>query len=227
MSVTFHHSVPARSAMAILVGAVIVACTPSGKAAGDGNSQAAARRASCSRDLWGSHSADTQTNKNRTAYADLNCDGTPDTITIVWAKEGGKSRPLITVAGSTARVSRVLEVDGLPEFAQFADVDGDGIRDILLATVDESTVFPAILLVKSEQLITPRDGAGVNWRELQYIWAEGEDPEACMKQVLPKMVMDSVGPTVIVSTSSPRSPSSCSRAATKKLRVKEGVLTVQ
>jgi hypothetical protein len=81
---------------------------------------------------------------------------------------------------------------------QFADVNGDGIRDAVLADIDESSVVTVILLVKRDTLkLSPARNADVR-RYVEYIWDPTAGQEACRNALLPRV--ERVAGRLVVST---------------------------
>lgn len=121
------------------------------------------------------------------ASVDLDCDGSPETLSVYWTDQDGLTRPQVAIGGSALSGAVVLPIEGLPQFVTFGDLTGNGFRDLVLALVDESVVMVQVVLVSPQGLQLARLSENLSWRDLQYLW----DPEAiqqgCEDVILPQV----------------------------------------
>ena len=202
-----------------------LACTPGAGDAGSTSGTAAGDMASlCAGIRAGPSIADSTFDDGKAALADLDCDGSPERLVLAWASRSGVSYPMVSVSGSTISGELQLEQDGLPQFVEFGDITGDGVRDVLMATADESTVFPSLVLVSRSRLVVPRN-EGLDWRRLQFSWEGPEEVSRCLSFVLPRLDFTAGAPGLVaVASRESGAQSDCSDPALKRLRIVDGTL---
>ena len=108
-----------------------------------------------------------------------------ETLALSWGRaEAGVSVPVLRVSGVSVAGEVALQVEGLPRFIAFGDLNGDWIRDVLLALVDESTLLPQVVLLGPEGPRNASSDEGVNWREVQFRH-DDQAPAGCVDRMLP------------------------------------------
>ena len=71
------------------------------------------------------------------------------------------------------------------------------MRDLLLAVMDVSTVFPVVLRVNRNS-VASFDESELDWKQLQYIWSEHDDLNACKAVVVPRSAERLNGTALVV-----------------------------
>lgn len=127
---------------------------------------------------------------SRAGAVDMDCDGVVDSISLARVDLDGVLLSQATIGRRTPYRFRAL--DGLPTLSEAVDLDGDGMRDLLLALVDESTVLPLLLRVTATDA-RPFDESKLDWRQLQYVWSAQDDQDSCTSVVAPRTHVDSEG----------------------------------
>lgn len=159
----------------------------------------------------------------RSAIADLECSGELDTVKVAWDSTDHIVRPLVVVT-RPERTDRVrLATEGLPEIVAIGDVDGDGIRDILLVTSDESTVIPGLVIVRRDSAIVPVVLRGFDWKAFQYVFADNVMTATCLPSLRPRIVSRNGGAALSVASGSSLT-SDCRTPPRKLFQVAHGVL---
>jgi hypothetical protein len=182
-------------------------------------------RSRCTGIAAGPTIADSVFDDGLSALIDLDCDGSPERLQMSWASRSGVSYPRVDVSGATLSGELLLERDGLPQFVEFGDLTGDGIRDILFVTADESSVLFGVVLVSGSALVEPRS-EGLDWRRLQFTYDEDEEISRCPSFVLPRLNFTAGAPgLVVVASRKSGAQTDCSDPALHRLRVVNGKLT--
>jgi hypothetical protein len=158
------------------------------------------------------------------ALIDLDCDGAADTVRVTWLK-GTRWLPQITVSGSI-RATGVFLSDELPQLVEFGDVNGDGIRDIVAAFIDESSVLPFVLLVLRDTLLVVRFPDTQTARQMQFTFGDVNWPDACVDSLVPSIVVLDSLVAIEVRTGEYRMPGDCSRASRARLLVRDRMFVV-
>ncbi len=114
---------------------------------------------------------------------DIECDGILDSVVVDRVIVGGVATTQLRVGDRAPYLFRTL--DGVPSLVEAVDIDRDGVRDLLLALIDESTVLPILVRVTRSEL-QGYDESDLDWRRLQYLWFEGDDLDACAMTVIPR-----------------------------------------
>lgn len=121
---------------------------------------------------------------------DMDCDGVVDSVSLTRVDLDGVLVSQVTIGGRAPY--RFLALDGLPTLSEAVDMDGDGMRDLLLVLVDESTVLPLLLRVTATAA-RPFDESKLDWRQLQYVWSAQDDQDSCTSVVAPRTHVDAEG----------------------------------
>jgi hypothetical protein len=103
------------------------------------------------------------------------------------------------------------------------DLDGDGIRDLVLTVVDESTVFTDVVLVTSGGPREPQRDASVDWRRLQFVLDEMTSKD-CLRTVLPRIEATQSRGAVLLLPYGHAEDGSC-KPDVARLGFRKGVLT--
>jgi hypothetical protein len=179
---------------------------------------------SCAEPFIGGLDSDSISSDGFSAQADLDCSDTPETIRVHWDASGEVHVPTITVQGVHHSLGLALQLDGLPRIMGFGDMDGDSIRDILLAVVDESTVRPVPLLVRRDALLTPELRESLDWRDLQFLH-DDLAPRACVDEMLPRIEADPGKAATLWISTGISWENGCERPAVVGLRIVDGMVT--
>jgi len=156
------------------------------------------------------HWPDTVKSDGHHAVADLDCDGQPENIQVTWSEQNEQKLPQIVIAGAHRSLQTRLMLDGLPQLVAFGDLNGDGLRDALLAIVDESTIYPIVVLTKRDTLLVPVDAPTLDRRGLQYLWDEQGVLEQCIPQLLPRFsIAGGNRAAIVVASNGAQSDTSC------------------
>lgn len=103
-------------------------------------------------------------------FADLDCEGGVDSVFI--------TRTQIRVAGSIVAL-RVDNGENLPEVLDTADFNGDGVLDLLIVDVDQSSVWTGVLLVRRGNLTFAGLDARIPSTMTSYLWETTEGHGEC------------------------------------------------
>jgi hypothetical protein len=151
------------------------------------------------------------------ARADLDGDGHPEMITAAWDTTHIPWRATLAISGATINLRVSSPADppaSVPVLA--VDLNGDGIRDLVLAAGDESGVSTEVLLVFRDSL---RWARATDPRSLYLIWGVTEYPRACDDSLMPRIASDRAGVLLSVAADSLDGPRDCSRVPRRKFRV--------
>ena len=174
----------------MLVGGPLVAigCAP-GKQAPEGSggtTKSGSHVSGCRGAAAGVQPADYIDSDRKTVVADLDCDGIPDTVRVEWVDQGRKRMVAFRARGPGIHAELIADGDALPDLVEVADLDGDGIRDVVFADVDESSVHSEALLVSKDRMAFPVSVLDV--RKLQvYSWDPTEGQSDCLPHLLPRV----------------------------------------
>lgn len=159
--------------------------------------------------------------------ADLDCDGTADTVTVDYAVRGQHQVPVVAVGGQTLAGAVALSVDQPPQHAVLGDLDGDGIRDAVLTLVDESSVYSTVVLMTRMGPALAKKDPAIDWRGMQYLIDEMTPPE-CIRMALPKVERFDASAAIAWPTgaSATATQPSCGQLRRTLAKMKGGVLTV-
>lgn len=157
-----------------------------------------------------------------TGAVDLECDGIVDSITVSRVNVVGVAVAQLRVGDRAPYLFRNL--DGVPTLVEAVDIDGDGVRDLLLALIDESTVLPLLVRVTSSEMRQFDEGA-LDWRQLQYVWAEGDDQDSCLAMVAPRSGIGASGHRYVRVRAS-LGDTACAQAPSVALVVRNGIVRV-
>lgn len=159
---------------------------------------------------------------SRSGSVDMDCDGVVDSVSLARVDLDGVLVSQATIGGRTPY--RFRELDGLPTLSEAIDMDGDGMRDLLLVLVDESTVLPLLLRVTATDA-RPFDESGLDWRRLQYVWSAQDNQDLCTSVVAPRTHVDTEGRRYVqVRAAAGDVP--CDQAPSVALAVRNGKLQV-
>jgi len=120
------------------------------------------------------------------AFGDLDCDGSRDTVLL--EKPGSTGAQRVVIRGSITNSSLPVLGDVDLRIAGFADFNLDHVRDILLAHVDESVVSGGIVLVARDRLKFAAVARTEGMNQLQYIWDPTAGHSVCLTELLPRVV---------------------------------------
>lgn len=73
----------------------------------------------------------------------MECDGKEDSIVVSRVNVAGVVTSQVQIGGRAPY--RFRTIDGLPALNEAVDIDRDGVRDVVLALIDESTVLPILV----------------------------------------------------------------------------------
>lgn len=174
--VTTEHRLPWLVAVAV---ALVTGCTGSRTAGAVGG------RASTPPTMLSCETPDSVAESGHRALVDLTCSGHRDTVQVTWDSTGGTLRPAVTVRRHNRIDRMLLNSDGLPELVAFADLDENGTRDIILATLDESSVLAGIVLLYRDSLAVPRVRSRFDWLGFQFTFAGNVVSDSCYRFLRP------------------------------------------
>jgi hypothetical protein len=100
------------------------------------------------------------------------------------------------------------------------------VRDVLLATVDESTILPGVVLVSRQGLRVPAEAAGLDWRALQFLLDQSPEAGRCVRVALPRLATDSGGQTTVLVVHGSVWREGCANPPVARLQVVQGQLRV-
>jgi len=147
----------------------------------------------------------------------LDGDGHPETITAAWDTTHIPWRATLAISGATINLQVSSPADPpVPVPVLAVDLNGDGIRDLVLAAGDESGVSTEVLLVFRDSLRWARPA---DPRSLYLIWGVTEYPRGCDDSLMPRIAADSAGILVSVAADSLDQPRDCSRVPRRNFRV--------
>lgn len=79
---------------------------------------------------------------------DLDCDGDIEHVMVEQLRDSlGVWWPVIVVSGFDQEIQVVLNSEPAPEIVGFADLDGNGISDVLLVSIDPGVLYPFVVLL--------------------------------------------------------------------------------
>lgn len=192
-------------------------------ACGAGSGKSARDRASCP-PYTATLTTDSVTEDGHRALLDLDCSGQRDTVEISDTVSGDTVFPRIAVRGRALHGGLRLIFDQLPRLIAVGDLDGDGIRDLVLTVVDESTVFTDVVLLTADGPKEPQRDPSIDWRGLQFVLDE-MTPKDCLKSVLPRIDARRPGTAVLLLPYGYARNGSCKRVDVARLGFRKGVLT--
>ena len=123
-----------------------------------------------------------------------------------------------------ARAVGQRTLDGLPTLVEAVDIDQDGVRDLVLALIDESTVLPTLVRVTPTEL-QRFDESNLDWRQLQYLWSEADNQDDCSGMVAPRSGLGASGRRYMRVRAS-LGDSSCAQSSSVALVVRDGKLQI-
>ncbi len=154
------------------------------------------------------------------AVVDLDCDGVSDSVTVTWKIHETGRRPTLTVHGSLGgEIS--TEGDFLPELVSFGDLDSDGMRDILVVSVTESSVFAEVVMVHRDGDLSLVTFPSLSLRRaMQYRFHDVGWSSGCLGTLMPRLErLGTGGLAVSLATGDYRREGDCARARRQILRV--------
>lgn len=144
---------------------------------------------SCEQSYIGPMQGDSIGADGRMAWADLNCDGHRETIAIDWRAVGDTEMVSIEIVDGDLSGHVLLRYDGLPQILGFGDLNGDSIRDVLIASVDESGILANIVLSAPGGPKMPQYAHDLDWSRLQFNY-DDLAPLDCLDRVRPRIVTE-------------------------------------
>lgn len=153
--------------------------------------------------------------------------GDRDTVRLVMDESGAVHYPTVIVSGP--RHPHPLrfrtQIDGVPIFAAFGDLDSNGWRDIVLLNADESSILAQVVMVSADSLWDPPTHPADLWQRSQFTRETRDLSRACEMAVFPKIIRDSVGSEMLsVAAGSQTDGSDCGPIRHVQLVVRDGVL---
>jgi hypothetical protein len=128
--------------------------------------------------------------------ADLDRDGVADSVIIERFTDNSLTRTRIRIAGSIQAL-HVGSGDTFPEVLDTADLNGDGVLDLLVADIDESAVWSGVLLVGPSRLEFAGLDARIPSSTTSYLWEPTEGHGECQQAVLPRVIRTAGRPSMI------------------------------
>ncbi|MDR0788203.1 MAG: hypothetical protein LBG44_10115 [Gemmatimonadota bacterium] len=124
------------------------------------------------------------------AWVDLDCNGVPEMLSVKSGEGALKGFVVLHISGGEidVEISTGFQ-DGAPQFVSFENIDGDSILDIVMASYDESVIYPHIILVGPGG---PRNAIW-NWKQpidpllLNFIHGGEGVPEECIQRMMPRI----------------------------------------
>ena len=155
----------------------------------------------------------------RTAIADFDGSGHPDTLRVERVREGRVLATRISLHGSI-NAERKVSGDSYPQVVDLVDLNGDGLLDVLLDDVDESSVWTGVLLVGRASLRFATLDPSTPPRTMSFIWPSSEAREACMSAITPSVEhVPGAAPVITVAINGAESAASCMTPRHVKFRV--------
>ena len=172
--------------------------------------------------------------------------GEPDSITpqLAWVAQGQNGRDTVrlvmeesetvyypTVIVSGPRHQKPIrfrtQIDGLPVLAAFGDLDGNGWRDVVLLSADESSTLAQVVMVSADSLWDPPTKPAKLWQRTQFFRQTQDLSRACEEAVYPKIVRDSSGDDMLsVAAGEQADGRDCGPIRHVLLTVRDGILQV-
>lgn len=117
----------------------------------------------------------------------------------VLVRRDGFSSVVVVFQGGVSREASLGQDEGEVVLISVGDVSGDGVRDLLIASVSESALFPFVFVVGSNTLINvpllpPNEASSVS------VVLEPGLEESCVNAALPEMLRLDSEPIRVVAT---------------------------
>lgn len=155
-----------RAAVVLALLGWLGACGGLGSTPGEGSPSSRG----CGGARAGPHPDDVILEDGHVGLADLDCDGSVDTVRVEWIYKQGIPYAQTSVVGRELSGRSSGQTDQLPQLVSFADLNADGLRDIVVMYLDDSAVIGEVELVRRDGLRFPVADPALDWEHMDYVW---------------------------------------------------------